>query len=115
MNTKYLKTITYELTGLKLKIHDNYNKTCFRVYHKNKGCCIIFSKKYIDDTDSGELQRRGYNKKYKYIQILLHEIAHYKQYKKRGLERLRTEYRNDSDYFEKQTDRYALRYYKNLI
>ena len=123
MKNKYLKSITYKLTGIELKIHNNYKRTAFGVIlekEKVKNCVIVLSKKYINslfDNDSYmlTLKDRGYSKKYVYLQALLHEIAHYKQYKKRGYKKWDKEYNNDSDYFENQADRYALRYYNRFI
>ncbi len=122
MRNEYLKSIAYKLTGLELKIHNNYKKTCFKataIKGIYKLGYIIFSKKYINSVfnigEFNDLKNRGYNKKYIYLQVLLHEIAHYKQCKKIGYKKFSEEYYFNINYFENQADRYALRYYKNLI
>ena len=120
MTNKYLKSIAYKLTGLELKIHNNYNKTAFGVETVNEKvirCEIVMSKKYIDNLFNNDLdiRDRGFSKKYLYLQVLLHEIAHYKQYKRLGFKYFNIAYKINSDYFEKQADKYALSYYKNFI
>jgi len=63
-----------------------------------------------------QLVRRGYdieNKNVLYLQSLLHEIAHYKQWKRIGnCAEYNKEYSKNPLYYEKVADRYALRFWK---
>jgi len=78
----------------------------------------------------GILQLRGYNKKYVYLQSILHEIAHSKQAHKYGRKRIKKplynmSYRglskraleNDIEFYTKETiaDRYARLHYKKFL
>ena len=78
------------------------------------------------------LLNRGYDKKYIFLQVLLHEICHYRQRTKYGREGIKRVYKHinfdnigiskekisqNPRLFtrEKIADRYALRYYKRFI
>jgi hypothetical protein len=63
-----------------------------------------------------QLVDRGYdtiNDNIMYLQSLLHEIAHYKQWKKAGnCADYNNEYYKNPRYYERVADRYALRFWK---
>lgn len=117
-----LKQITYHLTGLELKI-DNRRKTALETFWNTKTNTIVnqyigFNKKQIEHIKR-QVFIRGYdikNQNIKYIQILLHEIAHYKQMSRFTSPAIfNMAYRRRFFYFEAVADRYALRYYKRFI
>lgn len=117
-----LQQITHNLTGLELKI-DNRRRTRLITTWETRSKKIItqyigFSKKQIDRLYY-TLIVRGFeieNYDIKYLQVLLHEIAHYKQLKKCNSPKdYGIKYDKNSGYFEAVADRYALRYYKRFL
>ena len=132
MKTSELKALSLGLTGLPLNIKYKYN----RYNHKNATCITIKEYRCNNSITSiecekitfnigqlkdvltvSELHDRGFNTKDKktfYIQVLLHEVAHYKQAKKYK-KRFFTLYAGDETKMEKTADRYARLNYKRII
>lgn len=66
-----------------------------------------------------QLKLRGFDKKFVLLQVLLHEIAHYKQFRRfkhhwRALDKYKKYCGKRKDYVEKVSDRYARIYYRRI-
>lgn len=110
-----LKELGHRLTGLNV-IFDSGEGTILKWADTNK--FININCLELRDIYYSDLQDRGYHKTYLFLQALLHEIAHYKQYLKYG--------KNSEDIFENWmlsnkrkaediADRYALMYYRRFL
>lgn len=118
---KNLKVIGKHLTGLEIR-NKHKEKTCFVVERyispvyklKNKYININFEDidKIFADDWVGIPQREMDNK---YLIALLHEICHYKQFKKTPLRKWFTDDYDINEHRENVAVRYARKYYKRFI
>lgn len=116
MTLKEVKKIGYKLTGLEITNYKN-DITCFwfnrdRAFSININTCQL-KKLYLENIYTYKyIWKLG--KKYLYLQALLHEVAHFKTYKKLG-GLYRKYYNRNTRYYETLANRYALRYYKRFV
>ena len=116
LDIKDIKKIGQRLTGL--KIMTNNGKGSAFIFNRIGGAvCINLDRLealYIIKQE--DFINRGFNTENKsilYLQILLHEVCHYKQYKKQGYDKHKSLLNNTKQ--EKTADRYAQIYYKRFI
>ena len=107
----YIKKIGQDLTGF-----DVTTKQDIPTRINYTGKWINFNKKQLDKFSKNDYIKRGVILKYKYIFVMLHEVAHYKKFKK---------FKDDWDYseycyenrlhIETLCDRYARRHTPRFI
>ncbi|GAG98209.1 unnamed protein product [marine sediment metagenome] len=108
-----VKNIGREITGLKITTNRFENTAFF--FDNRKAHYININRKQLQNIYtlySWSYLRYGIDNRGIYLQALLHEIAHYKQYKKCGGYHWEEEYNNNPNYYEKVANRYSTRYYK---
>jgi len=108
-----------KLTGIGVFL-DPDEATAFNVSWDNDNKYINLNTEEIDDIFDSQLYARGFDYTYRYLQALLHEIAHYKQwlkYAKRNKKLWDSWNLDDSknDYLEYQADKFAIMYYRRFI
>ena len=116
---KNLKTIGKHLTGL--EIRNSHREDTYFSVERQKNTNILteiyinINFKHIDNMYTcacGVSKKELVNK---YLIALLHEVAHYKQFKKMSLRKWFNEDYNQNEQRENVAIRYARRYYKRFI
>lgn len=116
MTLTQVKKIGYNLTGLEITTNE-YANTAFG-FNSIRALYININKKQLQniyDSFSFSYDIRGISRQGIFLQALLHEVAHYKQYMKYGNYEYVKRYKNNPQYFEKVAHRYGIRYYKRFL
>ena len=118
-NINEIAKLGQKLTGIRVTI--DYNRaTSFNIHWEIDDKFINLNPEEIEDLWYSSLEDRGFSYEYMYLQALLHEIAHYKQWIKYAKQNKKVwdSWCLDSlkdEFLENQADRFARMYYRRFI
>jgi len=120
---RYLKNLVFNFTGLKLMFRKN-DCTCLNTWHNNSGKIsyqnINVNLDQLDRLHYKSIIKLNFSKdNFIYcLQVILHEIAHYKKIKKfnSNMNLYNNDVKTRSYYYhEKISNRYAKKYYHKIL
>ena len=116
MSLQEVKKLGYKLTGLKIKTSE-YENTRF-AWNIRKALYININKKQLQNIHKKYWRTYtlyGINKNGIYLQGLLHEIGHFKQYEKLGGKNYEINIAQNPEYCEELANRYSIKLYKRFV